>query len=201
VDDVKGVYHGIRSKSPLLVALQRNHPESLTADDRDRLTKWLTGQNVSRVYDDIDLGDKSPQILIADNCRSCHSQASTDAAAKTVLLDSDDEVMKLSISRDITPNSTGVVMASTHVHATTLAIVGLVIVMLAACTRWARLLVGFLAGLSGIGLAADIAGWWLTRHHADFAYMIMAGGAAFMAGSVLLTLLIMLDLWLPRRSA
>ncbi|MBL9001789.1 MAG: hypothetical protein JNK25_11705 [Phycisphaerae bacterium] len=200
VDDVKGVYHGIRSKSPLLVALERGHPETLKTDDRDRLMKWLTGKDLSRTYDDIDLGDKSPQALIADNCLSCHKNSSTDPAARAVLLESDDDVLRQSISRDISPNSTAIVVASTHVHATTLAIVGFAVVMLAACTRFGRGLVGSLTALCGIGLAADIGGWWLTRHHEQFAYLIMAGGAAFTLGTVLLVLLILADLWLPRRS-
>lgn len=201
VDDVKGVYHGIRSKSPLLVALQRGHPGTLQEEDRQRLKAWLEGDNVVRMFDDIDLGDKAPQALIVDNCRSCHARSSTDEAAKATPLETDNDIIKLSISRDITPNAESIVTASTHVHATTLAIVGFGVLMLSACTRWPRMLVGLLAGLLGVGLAADIAGWWLTRHYENFAYMIVAGGAAFTAATVLLTLLIMLDLWLPRRKA
>ncbi|MBS0196437.1 MAG: hypothetical protein JSR77_06740 [Planctomycetes bacterium] len=199
VDDVKGVYHGIRSKSPILAALERGHPESLKQPERDGLIKWLTGKDVTKVFDDIDLGDKAPEAIIAANCRSCHAKTAKDPIGRTVPLETPDEVFKLAASRDISPNSVEIVTASTHVHALSLGSLGALLVLMAACTRWPRMLTGLLATACGAGLLADIGGWWLTRHHADFAYMVIAGGGAFAGSSVILLLLILADLWLPKR--
>src|SRR5258707_1260673 len=67
--------------------------------------------------------------------------------------------------------------------------------------RLPRTLIPLLIALNGLSLFADLISWWLTRTHESFVYLIAAAGAAFNASPVLIALLILADLWLPRRAA
>jgi hypothetical protein len=197
LDDVKGTYHGIRTRAPLLVALERNHPETLPKDDHDRLVKWLTGTRVTEDYDNPDLADKAPAEIIARHCVSCHARNASDAVAKKTPLEFLDDVRALAVSRDVTPNPAHVVADSTHAHALSLASLSLVLTLLLAFSRWRGSFAGLLIAAHALGLVCDIGGWWLTRENASFASLIVAGGATYFATAALLLGLIVADLWLP----
>ncbi|MBX3410136.1 MAG: hypothetical protein KF859_09655 [Phycisphaeraceae bacterium] len=202
IDDVKGVYHGVKSRSPLLVALEGGHPETIDAQERSALLDWLNGGRVNEQYDDFDKGDMAPAEIIARECVSCHNRASTDPSGigQRMPLDSWDAVRVVAFSRDIQPNSLAIVVNSTHTHALAIGTLCLIIAGLGVGTRLPRPIINPLIALMGLGLLADIGGWWLTRMKADFAYMIVAGGAAFCLGSTLLLVLIIVDLWWPRKA-
>lgn len=199
LDDVKGTYHGIRTRAPLLMALERNHPETLPAKDRETLIKWLNGSRITEDYDNPDLGDAAPAEIIARNCVSCHGRNATDSQAKKLPLEFLDDVRAVAVSRDVTPNPVEAVVASTHAHAVSLATLSMLLVLLTACSRWRGGLTGLILTVHALGLACDIGGWWLTRHHAELAAMIVAGGAAYFATSGLLMLMVLAELWLPSR--
>jgi len=201
IDDIKGTYHGIRSRAPLLLAMERNHPESLAKDDRERLVKWLTGTRVTEDYDNPDLADKAPAEIIAKNCVSCHSRNAKDAAAKTIPLEFLDDVRALAVSRDVNPNAVADVAASTHAHAISLATMSLVLGLMLGMTRWRGGFAGFVFAAHSLGLLCDIGGWWATRADERFAAMIAGGGAAYFATAAILLLMVVSDLWLPRRDA
>lgn len=200
IDDVEGVYHGIRSRAPLLVALEANHPETLPAEDRQRLITWLTGTKVTQEYDNFDLGENAPAEIIARNCISCHSRNSTDEVAKKLPLEFLDDIRAVSVSRDIQPNSIEIVTASTHTHALSLATLSIALIFLLICTRFKGGAIGMIIFVNGFGLLADIAGWWLTRSNPDFAKLIIAGGALYFISSLLMLLLIVIDLWMPAKT-
>lgn len=201
LDDVKGTYHGIRTRAPLLVALERNHPESLPAADRERLTKWLTGNRVTEDYDNPDLGANAPAEILSKNCISCHSRNATDAAAKKVPLEFLDDVRVLATSRDVSPNPAEAIVASTHAHAISLGTMSLVLGLMLGLSRWRGGFAGLVFAVHGLGLICDIGGWWLTRSNDSFAMLIVAGGAAYFATAGLLLLMLIADLWLPARRA
>jgi hypothetical protein len=204
IDDIRGHYHGISTRAPLLVALQSGHPDELTEEDlpdeeRAALIDWLQGDRVSRDFDNLDLGYLAPSEIIAVNCLDCHSRTSEgEHAAPDIPLEYWDDVEPLSISREIQPVSVEILAASTHTHALGLAAVTLALGWFALRTGWPRRLVGFVVGVTGLGLFADIGAWWLTREWIEFAWVIAGAGAVYNGGMVVLGLLVLGDLLMPR---
>jgi hypothetical protein len=201
IDDVRAHYHGLISPSPLVGTLQEGHPEGLDASVRDRLLEWLAGNplSLSGRYDDLDLGSEAPAELIAAHCVRCHARAATaEDAAPEIPLEYWDDVYALAISRDIRPVDTEILAASTHTHALGMASMGIAIAVLAVMTGWSRRLVGPVLAATGLGLAADLSGWWLTRLNDAFAVQVVAGGLLFTCGVSVLSLLILADLCMPR---
>jgi hypothetical protein len=207
LDDVRGAYHGVRTTAPLLVALQRDHPQDvssepahqLTAAERDTLLKWLRGQRVSEDYDNLDLGDAAPAEIMAARCLACHSRRADAATRATPDLDYFDDVRQVAFSREINPTARAILTASTHAHALSLATLSIVVAMLLLATGWARPPVHGLIALMGVALAADLASWWLARPWAGFVWVIVLAGAVYHAATVAALLAVLVDLWLPSR--
>jgi mono/diheme cytochrome c family protein len=201
-DDITGAYHGLDAPSPLLRALERGHPESMAAAPRDALLAWLRGPRVAEDYDSLDLADRAPAELIAANCLSCHSRRAEGAApaAKAVPLDYWDDVKKIAFSREIRPAPAKITAMSMHAHALSLGIMSLVLAGLALGTGLPRWLMHGLVCVTGIALAADLAAWWGARYAEWVVLVIIVAGTVYNAGSGLLTLLVLADLWLPRRA-
>jgi hypothetical protein len=203
VDDLRGAYHGLRSESPLLRALQADHPAELdgaqaVADtDRQTLLAWLQSDRVSEDYDNLDLGDAAPAEIIAINCLSCHARQSSNELGGQVPLEYWDDVRAVAFSREISPTSAEIVVTSIHTHALSLAAIAIVLAGLLVATRWPRPLVSGLVLLSGCGLLLDIAGQWFTRDAEGLVWLIVVGGAAFALASGVALLVVVLDLWLP----
>jgi len=205
IDDIKGHYHGISSRSPLLDSLESGHPSELgdsefSDSEREALVDWLTGDRVSQDFDNLDLGDFAPSEIMAVSCLDCHARTSEGAhAASNIPLEYWDDVEPMASSRDIRPVSLTILAASTHTHALGLSAVTLVLCLLALLTSWPRLLVGILVAATGLGLLLDIGGWWLTREWIEFAYLIVGGGAVYNTGMGLLGLLVIGDVLMPAK--
>ncbi len=199
--DVQGVYSGIQRTAPLLTALRRGHPEGLPASERETLLRWLEGPRISDDYDSLDLGDDAPAEILEASCVSCHSRSASEPLGQRIPLTYWDDVQKVAFSSEVEPMSREILLATTHTHALSMALIGLVLVMLGAWTRTAPKLVGLLSLALGIGLVLDIAGWWLARGAPGWTPMIVVGGALFGFGSALLALLILVELWWPARAS
>lgn len=216
-DDIRGAYHGVRTKSPMVTALTRGHPESLAADKRDALLDWLLGAkdstgnrpaggnpNIGSDYDnDLDLGDRAPSEIIRANCLECHGRkaAARSPIAATIPLDYWDDIKPISASRDVKPTDTKILIASTHAHALALGSMGAVIVVLLTLTRWPRGPVSLVSLVLGLGLALDFACWFLAREFAMATWGIILFGGAFNLASVLALVAISADVVLPARGA
>lgn len=201
LDDVRAAYRGLTTTSTLLAAVQRGHPETMGAADRDALTRWLTGPRVAQDYDNLDLGDRAPVDVIAKNCLSCHSRKADDARAgpaKAILLDQWSDVQPRAISKQVNPMDRKVMVASTHAHALSLATLTLTLCGLLVMTSWPRALLGLLIGVLGIALLADMGSWWLASWSDSFTYVIAAAGMAYNGGVVVGCLLVLLDLCRPK---
>lgn len=216
--DIQGAYHGVSSTAPIVSALERGHPENLPAKDKDALLDWLLGKKDDKgarpkggnpklfeTYDDIDAGELNPADILARACVSCHSRASTATGpdadkAKALPLNQWEDVKKQAVAKELSPTPTKVLIISTHAHALSLGSLGIVVVAMLALSRLPRALVGLLATLMGVGLLADIGGWWLSRDYLWGVYVLLAGGAAFNGATGLSLLLLLGDLWLPRRA-
>lgn len=206
MDDLVGAFHGITTAAPMARALDTGHPDeiegaALLDTDRRILQDWLAGDRISEDFDNLDLGDSAPVEILDRNCLECHSRQATagDGVGLTIPMDFWDDVQRLAFSRRIEPNSTEIVIASTHTHALSLAVLLCVIIGLAAATRWSTYrLIQALMLVAAAGLLADIGGWWLTRFNGTFAYMIVIGGLAFALATAILLLVILSDLWWPR---
>ncbi len=204
IDDVRAHYHGIVSPSPLLESLESGHPETLGDRDRALLVEWLGGDpaSLSLRYDDLDLGADAPAEIIAVGCLECHARSSSgNESAPEIPLEYWDDVYELAISKDIRPVDGEILAASTHTHALGMASMGIAIAVLALLTSWPRVLVSMLLAGTGLGLVADIGGWWLTRMNDAFAVVVVAGGLLFSGGLSLLSLLVLVDLLLPKPKA
>jgi len=143
IDDVRGAYHGITSRAPLLVALEDGHPDELTdtpmpEGDRRTLIDWVRSGRIDEDFDNYGaFEDYPPADILFDNCVSCHTRdASGPDAAPAVPLKYLDDVRAVSVSREVKPNSRQIVATSLHTHAPTMSIVLLVVAGLGAMTRW-----------------------------------------------------------------
>lgn len=196
--DLEGAYRGATVPAPLLTALERNHPDTLPATDRDMLLAWLRGPKPGENYENFDMGP--PADLIAANCVSCHTRAAAADPTSGIKhsLEVATEVADLATTRDMQPTATRVMVISTHAHAISLALVGALALAFLHFSFWPRWLVGLLGAIIGIGLTLDIASWWLTRYQREFLYGIVAGGAMFNAGTALAMLMTFIELWRPR---
>lgn len=196
--DIRGHYAGVNVPAPLLGALQRGHPEDLPAASRNVLIDWLKGDRISEDYDSLELGMMAPAEIIANDCLSCHSRQSTgDDACPQVPLDYFDDVRAIAFSQDIRPVGLEVLAASTHTHAISLAVMALTTCGLLLLTGWPRKWINPLILILALGLAMDLAGWWIARIVADIVPMIVLGGFAFAACTTLALLLVIADLWRP----
>lgn len=198
MDDIIGAYHGVQSPSPLVSALESGHPETLSDHERDALLDWLSGDNLSGDYDNLDLGEDAPAEIIAVNCLDCHTRGATgEDAMPSVPLEYFDEIERIAHSKDIRPVGENIVAMSQHAHAPTMAVILLVVGAVGLLTRFNARLIGFVVFASGLGLLVDMAGWWITRELAWFAYAVVISGAIYAIGTTLIGLLIVLDCVLP----
>ncbi len=202
VDDVIAHYHGIIAPAPLIESLESGHPETLADRERQILLDWLRGDpaRLSQGFDDLDLGADAPAEIIAVSCLDCHARSSTGPeAAPEIPLEYWDDIAALAISRNIQPVPTEILAASTHTHALGMSAIGGLIAVLALMTSWPRALVGLVVAATGVGLVADIGGWWLTTQEPAFAYLVVVGGLGYTGGMSLLGVMILLDLCMPRK--
>jgi len=198
MNDFIGAYHGVQSPSPLIQSLESGHPENLSAPERSALLEWLRGDRLSQDYDNLDLGENAPSEIIAFNCLDCHTRsASGDDSMPSVPLEYWDDIQSIAYSKDIQPAGTNIVAMSQHAHAPSMAIILIVIAWLAICTRFWMGLTGMITFVAGLGLLVDMAGWWITRDFAPFAYAVVIGGGIYSAGTSLLGLMIIIDCFLP----
>ncbi len=203
LDDVRAHYHGIITPAPLLVSLDSGHPHELPQRERDLLTGWLRSDpaTLSQSYDSLDLASDAPAEIMAVNCMECHARSSAgQEAAPNIPLEYWDDVEAISVSRDIRPVPPEILAASTHTHALGMAAIGIAITLLALLTAWNKRTIGVIVAATGAGLAIDLSGWWITRSFADYAIVVVAGGAGYTIGMSLLAVLILVDLCMPNRN-
>jgi len=196
LDDLEGSYHGIEAPSRLRSALESGHPAEVGGElpdaDREALLAWLASDSLEEDYDNLDLGDRAPAELLYTSCMECHKRGGSDPP-----LEYFDDVMSVAYSREVPRTPTEILITSTHTHAISLATLGLVLAALTWCTRWPAGLRGLLILLSALGLAGDMAGWWLARLDPGFVVMIVASGAVYALSVGVASILILLDLWRP----
>ena len=203
IDDLKGAYHGIRTRAPLVVALEDGHPgelegsDALPAEQRDALLAWLASEDLAGSYDDLDLGDNAPAEVLDINCVDCHRRGAEGPYPSELSLEYWDDVRAVAQSRDVSPTSTKILLASTHTHAIALATIGLIIALLLCFTAMPGLLQSLLITATGAGLVLDLAAWWLARDNAGWVIAIVIGGTAYSVGIVLMTLAVFAELWRP----
>jgi len=195
LEDLQGAYHCVRVTAPLILAMEREHPEELPAADRELLVRWLRGARISEDYDNLDLGDLAPAEILTRSCMPCHSHA--EASAEVPPLEYWEDISKLAFSREVEPVPIKILAASTHTHALTLAGISVAIGLLWLATRWPRGLKSWLFALSCLALLVDLACWWLARDHVELVVLIAISGAVYAGTSVLFLVGIVADLWLP----
>jgi hypothetical protein len=202
--DLESAYHGVDIRSPLVSALESGHPAELDEPgelaeaDRSLLLEWLASERISDDYDNLDLGERAPAEILERSCTSCHASDSEDALARELSLRYWDDVKRVAFSRQLDAVDENILLASTHTHAISLATTTLLLVLLMACTGWSAAWRGGLSALAGVGLATDLASWWLARESAFFVYTVVAGGALYFGSIALMSLMILVDLWRPR---
>jgi len=215
LDDIMGAYHGVQVSSPLVSALERKHPESLPANQREFLIDWLQGKKdpatgkrpvagnprLVEDYDSLELGESAPAEIIAKNCVGCHSRKAPEAqaAAKKLPLEYLDDVKKVAFDKKIDPPSVQILTNSTHAHALSLGTMSIVLGLMLLATRWPRWLTGGVFVLMAVALLADLSCWWIARREAPAVYVLIVAGGAYAAGTVLTLLLLFLDMWVPAR--
>jgi hypothetical protein len=202
--DLIGSYHGIDAPAPLLQTLLRGHPEpphALDPAEREALIHWLQGDRVAQNFDNLDLGDLAPSEIIAVNCLQCHSRrvAHTHEIARTVPLEYWDDVSRLAFPLKIDPPPLDILILTTHTHALSLATISGVTMLLLLLTSWPRRMIGFMIGVAGLALLADISSWWLARYDAAFVHVIIVSGSVYLAVTALSQLVILADLLLASR--
>lgn len=202
LDDITAAYRGIEAPAPLVQALERDHPPELPETERAALFAWLSSDRITEDYDSLDLGDDAPAEIIARSCQSCHARNASPSAdqvrAKDWPLDYFDDVKKVAFARSVPATPTNIVLMSMHAHAPAMATMSIAIGAMALATAFPRRLVGFLMGVAGIALIADLASWLLAREWAPAIHVIVGAGVAYNVATAALLLLILLELWYPR---
>ncbi len=198
--DVEGVYHGVQATAPLLTALRRDHPPDLPAAERTALLDWLASDHISESYDNLDLGENAPAEILDRACLQCHARNAEDPIGQSIPLEYWDDVRGVAFSRNVEPMAEEILVASAHTHALGMGALSLVLCLLAALGRTPPLLTGLLMLGSGAGLALDLGSWFLARDTVALIPVLIAGGIAWLASTALLCLVLLLDLWLPRRA-
>lgn len=216
VDDVKGAYHGIRTRSPLVTALERGHPETMKQPQRDALTDWLLGKKdasgarpkdgnpkLSSDFDNLDLGDNAPSEIIRTSCLECHARSAADKhpIAKQYPLDYWDDVKAIAFSREVNPTDPKKLAISIHAHALGMAPMAVVIACGLWLTAWPRRLASLCIFVASFGLLADFVGQIVAREHAWAVWLIVGGGAAFNGLAALMLVGISIDVLRPRFGA
>lgn len=199
LDDIRGHYHGVSVPSPLIDALEAGHPEDLPERERGLLLDWLNDPTTLAMrFDDFDLGDDAPAEIIAVSCLSCHARNATGPDAYPQMpLEYFDDIRPLAVSREINPTTIDIIAMSQHTHAPVMAVILLVLGLVGAMTRVPGMLVGLVTLVGAVGLAADMAAWWLARQDDIWVYAIVGGGFAYSASTGLIGLIIVLDCIIP----
>ena len=210
--DIRGAYHGVAAPSPLIRALERGHPGTLTAPKRAMLLDWLLGKpgvdgarppagnpRLAEDYDNLDLGDNAPSEIIRSSCLSCHGAAATDPIAKKFPLEYWDNVRAIAFPKDIAPTPVDKLVTSIHAHSIALASMAAALAALLLLTSFPRRLAEIIGGVMGVALLADFACQWLARSSEHAVWGIVVAGGAFSAAAALACVLIALDACLPRR--
>ncbi len=199
LDDIKGAYHGIDTPSLLRSALERGHPEQLPAAEKQVLLDWLAGTRIVEDYDSLDL-EIPPAEIIASRCLECHTrQTGAEAGTPKPPLEYFDDIKSIAFSREIRATPDSVLAMSTHAHALSMSIQGIVVVALALLTRWPIRSISLLIAVMGLGLLGDIGGWWMARFSPSWAVCIVISGAGYSISQAILLLLVVADLWWPGR--
>lgn len=197
--DLTSAYSGLRAPSPLLTALRDQHPSDLPDQSRQSLITWLESGRISEDYDNLDLGDASPAVIIEENCLSCH--AGRAEAGGGLALEYWDQIERIAYSKQIERVPDDILLASAHAHAPTMAVITIVIALLALLTSWPRALIGALIGVAGAALLVDLGSWWLARSSAMFVPVIAGAGIVHVAAVSITMVLILGDMWMPARQA
>lgn len=196
--DIEGTYTGVRTEAPLRAALESGHPgnldgvEPLPELERKALLDWLEQDSTALVqaWDNLDLGDLVPADLLDLHCADCHARTAPEQTRSEPYLEYIDDVTAVALSREILPNDTEILLASTHTHALSMGLIALVAVILAAWTGWWSALVGALSLLCAVSLGVDLAGWWLARGSAAWIPVLVGAGAVHVATLCLLLALV-----------
>jgi hypothetical protein len=213
LDDLRGAYHGMRSVSPLVAALERGHPEDLPPADRDVLLDWLLGARdaegrrpaggnprLSSDYDNPDLGERAPAEIMASRCLSCHGRASGAAVAREYPLDYWDDVKIISVSREISPTDPKKLTISIHAHAISLACMVSLASGLFYMTRVAKRVAEWVIFLACFGLLLDFVGQVVARQHSSMVYAIAGGGLLAYGLTGLMLIAVAVDVIVPARA-
>lgn len=199
MDDVRAAYHGLDRPSAMEAALERGHPETLSAEHREVLLRWVRSGRVSEDHDSIDLGSASPSEIMASSCMACHGPAGKDPRATAVRLAPMEALKRASSAKRVNVTPVRVVAMSMHTHATTLGMLGVLVGMLAWLTRMPRGVAGAMIAVLGIGMAADFVCWWWARSWEPAVWGIVVGGAAANGMLTLMAAVVIVDAWWMRR--
>ncbi|MFT5288915.1 MAG: hypothetical protein ACI8PQ_002736 [Planctomycetota bacterium] len=197
--DIDAAYHGIDQPSLLLRSLENDHAEELSTADRQLLIGWLKGTRVSQDYDSLELGDLAPAEVIDGSCLSCHSR-NADPSVQP-MLDYWDDVESIAFSRQLDATPKEILLMSMHTHALSLGVLCLVFGLLCLASRFSTTLRSLPLGIGGPALLLDFAGWWMARESGVWVLAILVGGGLFALSTALSCLLIVAEMWIPRRAA
>ncbi len=200
--DVEGVYHGLNVESSLRGAIERGHPDTLPAEEREALLDRLRSEpnDIRTNYDNFDLGDLAPAEIIDRSCLSCHARSASDPVGRTIPLENFTDVEAIAFSRNVPPMDPAILLASLHAHAPTMAVITIVVAILACMCGWAPgWLRGLLILLAGAALLVDMASWFPARSYGSLSALILGGGVLHSAAMGLLMLIVAVELLLPAR--
>lgn len=215
--DLEGAYRGIDRPARLRTALDAPHGQETLPEAKERaaLAKWLAGSKINEEYDSVDAGDLAPAEILARRCVSCHARTPKDVAGAknigaTLPLEFWDDVAKVAFAKKIDPVPVEILALSAHVHALTMPLLALVVGVLALATSFPPRALRLLVSAGCVGLLVDLASWWLARGDVPalaavsgslFVPLLVAGGSLFGGALALQLALIVLDLFVPRRTA
>ncbi|MBU0754139.1 MAG: hypothetical protein KJ645_03305 [Planctomycetes bacterium] len=202
MDDIIGSFHGMNQPARLAVAIDGLMRAYIPAEEEyTALRTWLSGNRISEDYDSLELGDYAPAEIIAMNCLTCHGRDAVDGGGinQHVPLDYWDDVKKVAFPKNLDPVPLSIMATSTHTHALTMPLVGLVAALLFLATGWSKGLRHCLVMLAAVALLVDLSSWWLARFSEPFCYLIVLGGGIFGGLCGLMLLAAFIDTWFGKK--
>jgi hypothetical protein len=190
IDDIVYSYYGNRNNSLLENKLHGSMKPMATDEEREQIIQWIHSGASEEAYESTGI-----QQIFEAKCIVCHNAEAGGAIPDY----SEFQAIKDRALVDTGASITALARVS-HIHLFGIAFifmfVGLIFSLAAGVPKPLKVIV---ISMPYIFLLVDIAAWWLTKLHPNFAWFVLIGGGAMALSFAFMWVVSMYEMWiLPR---